>query len=180
MSVHFNLGFQSAVLLHALSSLSMAADPGPLHKVDATPPGHAPQFTLTDQNAVTHRFTYPRKKASVLVLSDHQGSSQIAGWIAPLFARYGTKIDIAGIADLPGIPSMFHALFRREFKKKLAYPVMLDWSGDVARAFSYRPKNAHLLVIGRDGKIHFSAVGPAQAAKLAAAIDAIDSLASPP
>jgi hypothetical protein len=48
-------------------------------------PAQAAEFTLTDQNARVHRFTFPRSKISVLVLSDHQGSSQIASWIEPLY-----------------------------------------------------------------------------------------------
>jgi hypothetical protein len=107
-------------------------------------------------------------------LSDQQGSSQIEGWIAPIFARYDQRIDIAGTADLPGIPPMFQGLFRREFKKRLAYPMMLDWSGDVAKAYSYRKKQAQLLVIGTDGRIMLSKTGPANPQALADVYRVVD------
>jgi hypothetical protein len=134
------------------------------------------QFTLTDQNARVHVVKYPRDKVSVLVLSDQQGSSQIESWISPLHARYGERIDIAGIADLPGIPPMFQGLFRREFKKRLTYPVMLDWSGDVARSFGYQKKQAQLFVIGTDGKIALSKVGAATSPALTEVYRTIDQL----
>lgn len=119
------------------------------------------QFTLTDQNARTHVVKYPRAKVSVLVVADQQGSTQIESWIAPIQARFGEQVEIAGIADLPGIPPMFHDLFRREFKKRVTYPVMLDWSGDVARSFGYNKKGAQLFVIGTDGRIALSKTGAA-------------------
>ncbi|HEX8311041.1 MAG TPA: hypothetical protein VF614_06980 [Chthoniobacteraceae bacterium] len=143
-------------------------------------PGRAAEFTLSDQNARVHRFTFPKSKISVLVLSDHQGSSQIASWIEPLYRKYGTRIDIAGIAAIPGIPSMFHGLFRREFKKQLAYPVMLDWSGAIARRFAYAGKEAELLVLDVDGRIIFRKTGSAEPASLNSAIKAIEaSLGTP-
>jgi len=136
------------------------------------------EFTLSDQNARVHVVRYPRGKVSFLVLSDRAGASQIEGWIAPVYARYDQRVEIAGIADLPNIPSMFHALFRREFKKRLTYPVMLDGSGDVAKAFGYQKGQAQVFVIGTSGEIALKQSGPAYAAGLADVYRAIDQLQS--
>jgi hypothetical protein len=136
------------------------------------------EFTLSDQDGKERVVAYPRRSVSVFVVADQKGSSEIAGWIAPLYARYGERIDIAGIAALPGIPPMFHALFRREFKKRLTYPVMLDWTGEVAKAFGYQQKQAQLFVIGTNGRIALSKVGPVNPTGLAEVYRAVDELQS--
>jgi hypothetical protein len=69
---------------------------------------------------------------------------------------------------------MFHGLFRREFRKQLAYPVMLDWSGAIARRFAYAGTDAELLVLDFDGRIIYRKSGPADPAALNAAIKSIN------
>lgn len=117
---------------------------------------------------------YPRAKVSVFVVADQKGSAEIGSWIAPLYARYEDRIEISGIAALPGIPPMFQGLFRREFKKRLTYPVMLDWSGDVARSFGYQKERAQLFVIGKDGRVALTQSGAATERALADVVSEID------
>ena len=143
----------------------------------ATPQRTAPiEFTLSDQDGRTRVIEYPRATVSVFVVADQKGSAEIAGWIAPIYARYGTRVEIAGIAALPGIPSLFHGLFRREFKKRLTYPVMLDWTGDVARSFGYEKDRAELFVIGKDGRVALRQSGAANDRALAEVFREIDRL----
>ena len=132
------------------------------------------EFTLTDQDGRTRVVNYPRAKVSVFVVADQKGSAEIAGWIAPLYARYENRIEISGIAALPGIPPMFQGLFRREFKKRLTYPVMLDWSGEVARSFGYEKERAELFVIGKDGRVALHQTGAANPRALAEVFSEVD------
>jgi hypothetical protein len=140
------------------------------------PPTQAVEFTSTDQDGKARLVKYPREKVSVFVLADQKASSEISGWISPLYARFQERVDITGIAALPGIPSAFHSLFRREFKKRLTYPVMLDWSGDVSRAHGYQKEQVQLLVVSRSGRIALSKTGPATPAALAEVYSAIERL----
>ena len=144
--------------------------------VAASKPSTPIEFTLSDQDGIKRVVDYPREKISVLVVADQKGSSEIAGWIAPLYARYEKQVDITGIAALPGIPPMFHGLFRREFKKRLTYPVMLDWKGDVSRSFGYEKERAQLFVISRDGRVVLSESGAANEQGLARVFSEIDRL----
>ena len=145
----------------------------------ATSPRATPiEFTLSDQDGQARVIDYPRDKVSVFVVADQKGSSELTGWIAPLYQRYGDRIEISGLAALPGIPPMFHGLFRREFKKRLTYPVMLDWSGDVARRFGYEQGHAQLLVIGKDGRVALRQSGAASERALAEVFREIDRLRS--
>ena len=135
-----------------------------------------PEFSLTDQDGRARAVTYPHGKVSVFVVADHKGSADIAGWIAPLYQRYEQRIEVAGIAALPGIPPMFQGLFRREFKKRLTFPVMLDWNGEVARSVGYENNRAQLLVVGRSGRIALTKSGAANDQALAEVIGEIDRL----
>lgn len=134
------------------------------------------EFTLTDQDGQTRVVDYPRDKVTVFIVADQKGSAEIAGWIKPLYARYENRIEISGIAALPGIPPMFQGLFRREFKKRLTYPVMLDWTGDVARSFGYEKERAQLFVIGKDGRVALRQTGAANERALASVFSEIDRL----
>jgi hypothetical protein len=142
----------------------------------AAVPQKAMEFTLSDQDGRARVVKYPREKVSVFVLADQKASSEISGWISPLFARYQERVEITGIAALPGIPSAFHGLFRREFRKRLTYPVMLDWSGDVSRAHGYQKEQVQLLVVSRSGQITLSKTGPATPGALAEVYSAIERL----
>jgi len=131
------------------------------------------QFTLSGRALVVK---YPRAKVSVFVVADQKGASAISGWISPLYARYEKRIEIAGIAALPSIPTAFHGVFRREFKKRVTYPVMLDWKGEVARSLGYEKQQAQLLVIARNGEIALTTIGSANAPALSEVFQAIDRL----
>ena len=145
----------------------------------AAPPRTAPiEFTLTDQDGQKRVVDYPREKVTVFVVADQKGSGQIAGWISPLYARYEKGIEISGIAALPGIPPMFHGLFRREFKKRLTYPVMLDWNGEVAQMFGYEKQRVELFLIGKDGRVALRQTGAANDRALVEVFREIDRLRS--
>ena len=136
------------------------------------------EFTLTDQDGQARVVDYPREKVTVFVVADQKGSGEIAGWITPLYARYENRIEISGIAALPGIPPMFQGLFRREFKKRLTYPVMLDWTGDISRRFGYEKERAQLFVMGQDGRVVLRQSGAANERSLAEVYREIDRLRS--
>ena len=168
VGVHRHLFVSAVALLALLCATSTIA---------ASSQRAAPiEFTLTDQDGQTRVVDYPRAKVTVFVVADQKGSAEIAGWIAPLYERYKSGIEISGIAALPGIPPMFHGLFRREFKKRLTYPVMLDWSGDVARRFGYEKQRAQLFVIGKDGRIALTQSGAADEQALRQVYREIDRL----
>ena len=139
-----------------------------------------PEFTLTDQDGRERVVKYPQSKVSIFVVADHKGSSEIAGWITPLAQRYDRNIEVAGIAALPGIPPMFQGLFRREFKKRLAFPVMLDWTGEIARSVGYESDRAQLLVVSRSGRVALTKSGAANDKALAEVVSTIDRLRANP
>ena len=71
---------------------------------------------------------------------------------------------------------MFQGLFRREFKKRLTFPVMLDWTGEVARSIGYTNNRAELLVVSKTGQITLRRSGPATDRALVEVMAEIDRL----
>ena len=126
----------------------------------AAPAEKLTDFELTDQDAKTRAYRFPKAKVTVMTVADHKGSEQLAPWIQRLHDRYEKRIDIDGVADVSMIPKPFHNMFREAFRKQLTYSVMLDWGGAVVKQFGYVKGVANIYVIDRSGRIVKQVTGP--------------------
>ena len=125
-------------------------------------PTNAPShIELNDQFDVPQTLSFPTTNITLLTIADHKGSEQIAGWIAPVKQRFGTRLDIRGLADVSPVPRFLRGMIRKQFQKAQSYPVMLDWSGDVVNAFNYVPDQGNVLVLDGRGRILKRLVGAA-------------------
>ena len=138
--------------LLALIGLHTAALAAPVEKLT--------DFELTDQNAATRSYRFPKAKVTVMTVADNKGSDQLAPWIQKLHDRYQDRIDIDGIADVSMIAKPFQAMFREAFRRQLTRSVMLDWDGSVVKQFGYTKGVANLYVIDRRGRIVKEFSGP--------------------
>jgi hypothetical protein len=145
-------------------------------KARAAGKSRARAFRLADQYGATHDFGFPRRRVSVLLFADYAGSDQLEAWIRPLYERYRERIGIYGVAELSIVPGFMHGLVRTVIRKRLDYPVMLDWQGDVARDYAYEKRQANLVVIDTHGRIVLRVVGRVDAAKLAHVTAQLDRL----
>jgi hypothetical protein len=138
-------------------------------------------FELADQDDQPRRYRFPKAKVTALAVADQQGSRQLAPWIERLRDRYGRRIDIDGVADVSMIPRFFHPIFRRAFRTKLAYSVMLDWEGSVVNELGYAKGLANIYVLDRSGCILKHVTGPIDEPALNGLFKEIDlALKSPP
>lgn len=133
-------------------------------------------FELKDQYEQRLTYKFPRSKISVLTFGDRKGSEQIEGWVRPLYERYKDRIDQHGVAVLSAVPSLMRGIVRRIFRKQVKYPVLLDWKGDVSRAYAYQSGKANVLVIDREGQIVMRATGPAGRQQLERVFAQVDQL----
>lgn len=138
-------------------------------------PTNAPaRIELNDQFDVPQTLTFPTTNITLLTIADHKGSGQIAGWIAPVKQRFGARLDIRGIADMSPVPRLLRGMIRKQFQKAQSYPVMLDWSGEVVKAFTYVPDRVNVLVMDGSGRILTRLTGAANEAALLELYDILD------
>jgi hypothetical protein len=139
----------------------------------AAPMRELTNFELTDQDAKTRTYNFPKAKVTVMTVANRDGSAQLAPWVQLLYDRYGKQIDIDGIADVSMIAKPFRGIFRAAFRKQLAYSVMLDWDGLVVKQFGYEKNVANVYVIDRDGRIVTQIGGEPCGVDLALVIDEV-------
>lgn len=136
----------------------------------------SPGFALQDQHGRTHEVRFPQDRVCVLAFADRAGSTQMEGWVRPLYDRYGEAISIRGVAKLAGVPSVLRPALRAIFRKNVGYPVMMDWTGSVSTDYQYEANVANVVVIGPDGRIAHRFNGPASEEALRACFEQIDRL----
>jgi glycosyl transferase family 21 len=140
--------------LFALVSLGVAV---------ASPPEQLSDFALSDQNSVFRRNSFPKQKVTAMTVADRAGSEQLEPWIRSLYERYGSRIDIDGVADVSTVPKPLHGVVHALFRKRLTHSVMLDWHGSVVKRLEYEPGAANIYVIDRRGTILKQITGPVNA-----------------
>ncbi len=136
----------------------------------------AADFELKDQYNKQSRYSFPRSKITVLTFGDRKGAGQIEGWVRPLWEKYQDQIDQQGIAVLSAVPRIARGMVRMIFKTQIKYPVLLDWKGDVSKAYGFSQGAANLYVIDQSGNVIFKTVGPADENRLDEVIRQIDQL----
>ena len=139
----------------------------------------AMNFELRDQFGKTLQYRFPKERVSVLTFGDRKGSTQVEGWVRPVYDRYGDRIDLHGVAVLTSIPSLFHGYARRQFRKQMKYPVLLDFKGDVSRGYGYEKDRANVFVIDREGRIVLKLTGAATGDGLGRVYAEVDRLLAP-
>jgi len=79
--------------------------------------------------------------------------------VRPIYARYQDRVALDGVADLSKVPRFARGMVRAFFRGQLDYPVMLDWSGEVATRYRYQPGEANLFAIDPTGRIMLKVIG---------------------
>ena len=129
----------------------------------ASPLKQVSDFALSDQNSVFRRYSFPKEKVTAMTVADRAGSEQLEPWIRSLYERYGTRIDIDGVADVSMVPKSLHGVVRALFRSRLTDSVMLDWDGSVVKRLQSEPGVANIYVIDHGGSILKRITGPANA-----------------
>jgi len=161
--IGFALGAHVAAVALAAGLLAAVVPPKVAGARAAAPDARAVDFELRDQFGKALAYRFPKERVSVLTFGDRKGSAQIEGWVRPIYERYGERVDLHGVAVLTSVPSLFQGYARRQFRKQVKYPVLLDFKGDVARGYGYEKDGANVFVIDRDGRIVLKMTGAATA-----------------
>lgn len=140
-----NLSADSSIY-HSEKTLPEVVGPGRL--VD-----RAVDFELRDQYNQLISYRFPKSKPTILIFGDRKGSEQIEGWVKPIWAQYQERVDQRGVAVLSAVPSFMRGIIRSMFKSRVKYPVLLDWTGGVAKSYAYQSGQANLILIDQQGQI---------------------------
>ncbi len=138
------------------------------------------RIELHDQYQNLQSLNFPATNVTFLTIADRKGSKQIEGWITALKAHHKGPLDIRGLADVGGVPSLLRGRIRKRFQETILYPVMMDWSGDVCARFRYVADQANVIIIDRNGSIAGRFSGQATEASLKAAFVALEKAVATP
>ncbi len=118
-----------------------------------TIPTPAPAFSLDDHHGRTHTYQFPRPLVTVLCFGDMVSAYQLASWIEPLYLKFRDQIDIIGIAAFRGVPDIFRELVRMSIEKLSPKEVLIDWDGEVSRAYGLTFGQCRVVVVAPDGTV---------------------------
>jgi hypothetical protein len=133
-------------------------------------------FALKDQYGTQHAYHFPLARVGILLIADYDGSPDLEAWIRPLYARYQQRVRLEGVAELSAVPGFMRGLVRAFFRKNVTYPVLLDWSGEVAQGYAYEKGEVNVFVLERDGTICLKTIGAVTPRALQRVTDQIDHL----
>jgi len=136
----------------------------------------AREFSLLDQYGKCYEMTYPQEKICVLVFADKWGCTQVEGWVRPLYGQYQDAISILGVAQLENVPGWLRSTIVRIFKHTIKFSVMMDWTGDVCRAYEYAGGKANVVIISQQGAIQHRFEGKASQELIERCCQVIDAL----
>jgi hypothetical protein len=141
-----------------------------------SPPFRIEDFELKDQFDNKHKQVFPKDVVSIFALADRKGSDQLEDWITPFYARYESRVDICGVANLKGAPKWVRPMIRSLFRNGIDYPVMMDWSGETCEALGYRERVADIFIVSTNGVVTHRVSGEASEEKLNACFLVLDTL----
>ncbi len=121
--------------------------------MSVTIPTSAPAFSLDDHHGRTHTYRFPRPLVTVLCFGDMVSAFQLASWIEPLYLKFRDRIDIIGIAAFRGVPDIFRELVRTSIEKLSPKEVLIDWEGEVSRAYGLTFGQCRVVVVAPDGTV---------------------------
>jgi len=119
----------------------------------------APGFEVEDQFRDRHAFTFPRAKATALILGDRKSGRQGEKWAQALYDRYEGAIVLEGMGVGRGVPKWERPIIRFILRKITPYPILLDWKGTVGRAYGFERKKPNVVVIDPQGRIRLKHAG---------------------
>lgn len=128
---------------------------------------HLLDFELQDQFEAVHRRSDVEGTIVLLIGSDKGGSQFNQLWGKAIHdsladhPRYSQISDLA-YSDLRGVPFFLKGMIRGKFPEDPKHWVIMDWKGEVAKAYDFAPESSNVLVFAPDGALvhHISGQEP--------------------
>ncbi len=133
----------------------------------------APEFTLQDQFERTVPLRQFEGSVVVLIASDKAGKEQNGAWTRAIRDRYADRVALQGIADLSSVPFFLKGTVRNDIRKDRV-SILLDWKGEVFRAYGLAQGAVNIIVIDGQGMVRHLHAGSAEPAALVALFRVLD------
>ena len=171
-----------------LFATSAQADDPPVTASVGLP--RAPAFSLESTAGVTRRLRDYAGRVVIIVYEDRDSNMQNDELKRELadHARRGEltrDVSLVAVANLSGYNFWPARGYARDavvdIARRQGYEIMIDWSGEMAAAYHFRPARSHVLVVSRDGRVLFRYEGALSARLRANFFEAVgDAVRAPP
>lgn len=135
----------------------------------------APDFALQDQYDRPFTLRQYEGRVVVFLASDKEGSTQNQPWEKAISERYGNGVSVYGIADVRSVPFFLKGRIKSDFKKNKD-GILLDWKGDVFKAYGLAEKVSNVILIDKYGVVRYVYSGAATEKAVERLFSVIDKL----
>ena len=142
MSLRMTVPLACALAL-AVSSAALALQTGE----------KAPPFKLADQFGKTWDSSELKGDAVVVVAANADSGRDMGPWVDKLKENYGDTIKLIGLMDQHGLPGFVRGIARYRIRKETKDPLLIDFKGDVAKAYTVTDKHPVVVVIDKEGVV---------------------------
>jgi hypothetical protein len=166
----------------AMAAVVVASVDPPLASAQQAP-ASAPEFALEGTTGAQRRLRDYRPRVVVLVYEDRDAGSQNQALKDELARRAATSglarhVALLPIADLHGYDFWPARGFARDavvdIARRLGVEILIDWRGDVGRAYRMARGASNVVIVGRDGRVVYRSSGPLDAARREVFFRALD------
>jgi hypothetical protein len=147
--------------------------------------GAEPSFTLKDQYGNEKTIGAPSPEWTLVIYGDRVGGDYSSIWGKGLKGKALPHCRIAFAANLRSVPFFLKGMMTNKFLGKGADgknkgPVLLDWEGQIARAFGHTPSVANVYAFDPSGKMRAKDAGKGGEVEVDRFAAAVLSLIEPP
>ena len=143
MAKKYMVGVLMAVLVLAFAASVMAVNNGE----------KAPAFDMKDQFGKVWNLSNLRGNVMIVITANPDSGRLMGPWMDNLKTRYAGKVQIIGLMDLHTVPGIGRGFARSRIRKETNDPLMLDFNGSVAKAYSVSDKYPVVTVIDKSGVV---------------------------
>jgi peroxiredoxin len=133
------------------------------------------EFTLQDQYEKTVSLKQYQGRLVVLIASDKEGKAQNSIWAKAIRDKYADRVSVQGVADVSSVPFFLKGMIRSDFKKERD-SILLDWKGEVFKAYDITKGVSNVILVDKDGMIRHRTSGLASPEAVQALFLKIDAL----
>ncbi len=144
----------------------------------------APPLTFALKDQFDHEYTQAlyAGKTAIVVEADREGSKFSGQWSdaisRALKSAANPAVQWVPVATLPSMPGFLHGFIKSKFPQDPANWTLLDWGGQLAKAYRLPARRCNVLIFGPDGLLLLHTGGrELDPAAVVAAVAAIGSAA---